>query len=100
MRLIDANELIATIEKKKGQFPTDGNEPFMAWEVIDYINDCDTINPEDCRPHGRWRYTATGGVVSLNGYCCSVCYEQFFRKPYNYCPNCGAKMDGKEQDDD
>ena len=49
MRPIDADELIATIEAKKGCFPTDGNEPFMAWEVIDYINDCDTIDSEDCR---------------------------------------------------
>lgn len=63
--------------------------------VMKQINNAPTINPDDIRPQGRWHYTTMGGIVSLNGYCCSLCHEQFFCKPYNYCPNCGAKMKGE-----
>lgn len=42
--------------------------------------------------HGRW----------VNGCQCSVCgdshgpYNSRHKPYYNYCPNCGAKMDGEE----
>lgn len=29
-------------------------------------------------------------------YVCTVCNHLFNNKNYNYCPCCGAKMDGKE----
>ena len=44
--------------------------------------------------HGRW----------ANGCQCSVCgdrhgsYNSRHRPYYNYCPNCGAKMDKEEHD--
>lgn len=44
--------------------------------------------------HGRWKYEETLGVVSLNGYECSECGQNNGRAT-NYCPNCGARMDGK-----
>jgi len=25
--------------------------------------------------------------------CCSQCFKEYERKPFNYCPNCGAKME-------
>lgn len=38
--------------------------------------------------HGRW-------IDSSNGWMCSECeQDNTYDKPY--CPNCGAKMDGKE----
>lgn len=109
MRLIDADALMQAIANTATNtvykaYET-GTHTFtealdrlgeLSKEIVGMIAKAPVINPEDLIPHGRWRYTATGGVVSLNGYCCSVCYEQFFRKPYNYCPNCGAKMDGEK----
>ena len=48
--------------------------------------------------HGYWRGLPLGG----NSYCrCSVCNNVYNvhscngRATQNYCPNCGAKMDGK-----
>ena len=44
--------------------------------------------------HGKW----------VNGCQCSVCgdrhgpYNSRHRPYYNYCPNCGAKMDDEEHD--
>ena len=67
--------------------------------VLDYyayrydINEMPTIEAEPVR-HGRW-------IPAVHvGDCCYRCSEcQFLRDTYlldigNYCPNCGAKMDG------
>ena len=44
--------------------------------------------------HGRWgEYEVFKGAASLNGYPCSACGKRVSAKT-NYCPNCGAKMDG------
>ena len=47
--------------------------------------------------HGRWEYE----VPTINTYGmvkCTVCnwwtIDPFVSTVYNYCPNCGAKMDG------
>ena len=48
--------------------------------------------------HGRWierkSFHAEGGVSAK----CSVCQKsvQYLGNPLNYCPNCGARMDGEE----
>ena len=43
-----------------------------------------------------WRWTPSGGVsVSCLPYRCSRCGRGAAIKS-NYCPNCGAKMDGAE----
>ena len=49
--------------------------------------------------HGHWKH-----VAGMNSKC-SVCeryfpVNEFVKRPFdiNYCPNCGAKMDGKEQE--
>lgn len=54
----------------------------------------DLIPDADVAPvvHGRWVYSCQ----------CSVCgdrhgpYNSRHKPYYNYCPNCGAKMDGEE----
>ena len=49
--------------------------------------------------HGRWKKTAYSGVSRCS--CCDKpsstpdCLDEFF----NYCPNCGAKMDGGNEDE-
>lgn len=47
------------------------------------------------RPHGKWKKQNCF-------YKCSVCgvYSPDGTDLHNYCPNCGAKMDGKEADND
>lgn len=42
-------------------------------------------------------YDNKGMLESLNGYICKHCKE-FSIARFNYCPNCGAKMDGKDGD--
>lgn len=45
--------------------------------------------------HGYWNFSEVNG---LSVRICSVCNKKFYIvRGWNYCPNCGAKMDGKEQ---
>lgn len=57
---------------------------------------------EDVAPvvHGRWvqvihHVEFEDGFVDRIYECCSRCHEPNGRKTSNYCPNCGAKMDGE-----
>lgn len=86
-------------------------EPY--WEMfkipeIEYAPEWDGHTPDeairrigtvDAQPvkHGRWverkSNYAQGGVVAK----CSICQNdvQYLGNPLNYCPNCGAKMEGE-----
>ena len=47
--------------------------------------------------HGRWE-TNSDRPDSL---ICSICkcgFDMWKHDPHNYCPNCGAKMDGERKD--
>lgn len=57
--------------------------------------------------HGKWKLKQyEGGILDGEIYDeCSICeYQRFFddirfKTAFNYCPKCGAKMDGKGGDD-
>ncbi|MCM1167734.1 MAG: hypothetical protein NC299_17250 [Lachnospiraceae bacterium] len=58
----------------------------------------ETLPAADVRPerHGKWIYSYTPKHTYAK---CSVC--RYTRNPitqtgWDYCPNCGARMDGKE----
>ena len=40
--------------------------------------------------HGEWKHYSTTMME------CSICGKHTAKHRYNYCPNCGAKMDGGE----
>jgi DNA-directed RNA polymerase subunit RPC12/RpoP len=55
--------------------------------------------------HGEWIEFEDNILDTL--YQCSVCKEEFVliegtpsENLWKYCPNCGARMDGKEKDDE
>ena len=58
-----------------------------------YISEQPTVDAEPVR-HGRWMHLSnTWGE-------CSVCGERNkYLKRWNYCPHCGAKMDGERRED-
>lgn len=63
----------------------------IAEQIYRYL--CDGI--EECEEaelikHGKWTNNTNGTFT------CSVCDKRASRG--NYCPNCGAKMDGGEND--
>ena len=63
--------------------------------LIDNIKGVDAKEVE----HGRWvmKETMIRSPFAKNAYC-SVCLEET-NYAYNYCPNCGAKMDGGNEDE-
>ena len=96
-RLIDADIL-------KELFPDKG-EGAWTYNVTaqGYIDSQPTVKAVPV-VHSRWEYGENES--GYDGYYCSKCFghvrwygkasEQSinFIKKYNYCPNCGAKMDG------
>ena len=68
--------------------------------IGDYIGAIASIPAADVVParRGRWiihNSLVNGVLLDENEvFVCSACQEQRTRRKYNYCPHCGAKMDG------
>jgi hypothetical protein len=98
VRMIDANALVQRLIEN-GWLKRDITDSAEMIAVQAAIDDAPTIDPESLRPKGRWE---------LQEYCwseawrCSVCGEEWCfeydptepAEKVNYCPNCGAKMEG------
>lgn len=75
-------------------------------EIIEQI---DSLPSADAQPvrHGRWEWTTSTAVEQHGTWLpylkegltvkCSECGSRFDR-PWHYCPNCGARMDGERND--
>ena len=95
-RLADINALIAEV-KRTAEITQKRGEKFSLRNLIVCIKNAPTVDAVEV-VHGRWieKYHDN----PLGGYYlghCSVCDEPDGRKK-NYCPNCGAKMDGGNED--
>lgn len=93
MRLIDADALHADLSElatlRSGSQVAKG-----LITALEAIHDAPTIEAEPVR-HGRWEEHPD--VCSLfRGWECSECKQIISGGRGNYCPNCGAKMDGGE----
>lgn len=66
-------------------------------EMVDDLPDADVAEVI----HGEWIYV--DGDIGYNVYRCSKCGKVISldeKEIYNYCPNCGAKMDGERKDEE
>lgn len=68
-------------------------DTMMMYEIADEI---DCAPAADVAPvkHGEWDKKP---FLIGTSYYCSECGDNF-GEPYNYCPNCGAKMDEEVND--
>ncbi len=102
MRLIDADELIRIPRKDKAVIGSLADIK----DIEDIVNTVPTIEAEPVK-HGKWIKDGSEYPIELH---CSVCGEDavcernswgdpelYFRS--DYCPNCGAKMDGGNEND-
>ena len=70
-------------------------------DVVDMLNSIPAADVVEVR-HGRWHRFLKGsnssyGILS-EAFQCIICKESFWNKS-NYCPSCGAKMDGGQDDE-
>ena len=91
-RLIDANRALEIVRDQGIAHPN-------AYHLTNYatliLREAPTVDAVPVR-HGRWieKEKYTFGVM----YDCSICNNRILDNwhSWNYCPNCGAKMDGGE----
>lgn len=64
---------------------------------LDMLGTIDAQPTIDALPvaHGEWIYD--GKFAELNKFYCSKCKRTEFRMS-DYCPNCGARMDGERRE--
>lgn len=108
MRLIDADELKKTInEVYEYEYPTSsgGFDEFVTKVLPNIISNASTFESENVK-HGHWIPVWIPTGVSAYGVNemtaeeekCSVCGKAFWvGEEKNFCPNCGAKMDGVKE---
>ena len=100
--LRDAVESIDWYSVYKGKLtagaPSSANALYKANDIYSAIDNAPAADVEPVR-HGRW-LTHSDRPDSL---ICSVCecgFDMWKHDQHNYCPNCGAKMDGGDDNGD
>ena len=101
--LIDAVESIDWYSVYKGKLtagaPNTENALYKASSIYAVIDNAPSADVAPVR-HGRWveKEKYTFGIM----YDCSLCENRILDNghPWNYCPNCGAKMDGGDSNSD
>lgn len=88
VRLIDANEVHRLIDKNLDINKGKGCS-LSETLVREIVDSTPTIDPESLRTHGKWNRYKENCLYND----CSVCGYGHCRED-NYCPNCGAKMEG------
>lgn len=100
-RYIDAEKLSKQIEgtyldgDSALSFHADSNGDTLIgkMQVLDIISDQSDVDVQEVR-HGYW--------IDTTAYCgeftCSICKETCVANKYKYCPHCGAKMDGRDEE--
>ena len=66
-------------------------------EIDEVVDNAPTVDAVEV-VHGRWDTIWYGTDSRGNVVKCSVCGYRKFDTTDNYCPNCGAKMDGGNED--
>lgn len=114
-RLIDANALVDKVSLDWGL--THQNQLISATtklatadamcKLLGEVAKCQTIDAVEV-VHGRWENATVEAYfvptieekTKRDFPCCSRCHQiqsiAAWTNPFNYCPNCGAKMDAKE----
>ena len=107
MRLIDADAIHKFVEDKVAE-GKDGWAKGVGYEwawTLSAVDMQPTIDPESLRKKGKWKAYKPDCRGYTAGFICSCCgivtYTDYSMKEcdFNFCPNCGAKMDGERRED-
>ena len=99
-RLIYASEVLRRLrmlKESKIDDPFFGGDKTPIWELalnsaISRVADCPTVDAVEV-VRGRW---VDNGIPNSMLSGCSVCGFTCGAYSFNYCPHCGAKMDGED----
>lgn len=93
MRLIDADALIEEIGKEIDEAKKAPLCDYCAGmkNVIGIVKNQDSVDPVK---HGHWKFAKD---VYVSCSVCGVTILLFNAENPNYCPHCGAKMDGEAE---
>ena len=94
-RYIDADDLLAKYGEKHFNGGISSEEYYAIKIPLDYAQTEDVVDVV----HGEWvKDEEKSKKLTESIFICSVChnFEAWGEtEKYNYCPNCGARMDGK-----
>ena len=92
MKLIDGDNLISRFEKASEFF---GSDLFPVPYIKQCVIEMPAIEPKSLVKHGRWKLpNKRKGTYLRRCSCCDkIAYFCGSGCSYEYCPNCGAKMD-------
>ena len=98
--LIRRSDAINLCEKWRNR--TNEHHDKNGWYIADTLLKATKELPSADRPQGEWIIEKT--LYDNYNYRCSYCdwYECHAYpdvEPYNYCPNCGARMKGADDED-
>lgn len=103
MNVLDA--LYLDGESAQG-FTADANEDCLIgkYKAIELLDELPSVQPEP--KTGRWEYVQYDGNPKIGNWHCSECNRLVYgvisaRNPvyaYNYCPECGAKMESEDEE--
>lgn len=100
MRLIDADKIRVELWMAGVNEEVDGERGvWVRYKKIEQIFDnAPTVDPIR---HGEWIGTELDGYFVSRVLKCSVCgcLVEDDEPTWNYCPNCGAKMDGERKEE-
>ena len=92
---IDLEETVTTLKRNSKKYFSSFHKGY-----VQAIEDLADIPSADVAPvrHGQWVKEKRDVLIHWH---CSACKECFYLDIPNaeYCPHCGAKMDGKERDE-
>ncbi len=102
MKLIDGNALIKQIDDRMRSIKSrnEADSRFTSvildtlQDIVETIEDAEEVEAEPVR-HGWW--VEIDMSIGYGWYECSECKRSVFGHKAKYCPECGAKMDAKEE---
>lgn len=102
MRYVDADVLMEHLKRKEAEPATRNytegfNDALMRCRSM--VHSAPTVDAEPVK-HGRWflERDPNGNPYCFHCSCCDSDYHHIgVTSATKYCPNCGAKMDGKEE---
>ena len=95
--LISRQALLNAIFQKEYGHDYDENADILSLKYVDIIKGMPSVEPE--RKTGKWKKDKDGDDFfnCLECSCCGFAVSPFTAIDYNYCPNCGARMEVKNK---